>query len=143
MPLISGNCVVFERKIGSTMHEMGIALEIIEIATESIPTELAGARVERVYLEVGKLAAVVPDSLRFCFDIASEKTPLQGAELVIEEIPVVAKCRDCGHEWTIERPAFSCAACSSGSIELLSGRELDIRSIEIIDEDERHGTEQL
>ena len=122
------------------MHEMGIALQIIEIATESIPAEHAGARVERIYLEVGKLAAIVPDSLRFCFDIASEKTPLQGAELVIEEIPVVAKCRDCSHQWTIEQPAFSCTACNSGNIELLSGRELDIRSIEIIDEDERHGS---
>jgi len=123
------------------MHEMGIALEIIKIATESIPAEHADARVERVYLEVGKLAAVVPDSLSFCFGIASENTRLHGAELVIEEIPVVAKCRDCSHQWTIERAAFSCLACNSGNIELLSGRELDIRSIEIIGEDMGHGND--
>jgi len=123
------------------MHEMGIALQIIDIATESIPAEHAGARVERVYLEVGKLAAVVPESLRFCFGIASEKTPLDGAELVIEEIPVVARCGDCNHQWTIEQAAFNCIACNGGNIELLSGRELDIRSIEITDEDAPHGHE--
>jgi len=123
------------------MHEMGIALEIIKIATESIPEEHSGARVSRVYLEVGKLAAVVPESLMFCFGIASEKTLLEGAELVVEEIPVVAQCRDCNHQWTIERAAFNCIACNSGNIEVLSGRELDIRSIEITDEDASHGNE--
>jgi hydrogenase nickel incorporation protein HypA/HybF len=53
------------------MHEMGIALQIIDIATASIPPDMRSARVERVNLKVGKLAAVVADSLRFCFDIVS------------------------------------------------------------------------
>ena len=47
------------------MHEMGIALQIVEIATASVPSELAGVRIERVNLKIGKLAAVVPESLRF------------------------------------------------------------------------------
>ncbi|MFZ7125046.1 MAG: hydrogenase maturation nickel metallochaperone HypA [Desulfobacterales bacterium] len=118
------------------MHEMGIALEIIDIATASIPENLAGAHVERVNLKIGKLSAVVPDSLRFCFEVASKDTPLEGAELVIEEIPVRAKCRDCGREWTITSPAFVCEACGSGALDLLSGRELDIQSIELAEEED-------
>lgn len=51
-----------------------------------------------VTLEVGKLAAVVPDSLRFCFDIYAKDTMIEGAELEIIEIPVRAHCRDCGDE---------------------------------------------
>jgi hydrogenase nickel incorporation protein HypA/HybF len=113
------------------LHEMGIAMQIIEIATDSIPDDMENVRVERVNLKVGKLAAVVPDSLRFCFDIIAKDTPLKGAELVIEEIDVVARCNDCHTEWTIIEPVFSCKKCKSGSIELLSGRELDIDSIEI------------
>jgi hydrogenase nickel incorporation protein HypA/HybF len=116
------------------MHEMGIALQIIDIATASIPPDMRSARVERVNLKIGKLSAVVPDSLRFCFGIASQDTPLAGAELAIEETPVVARCKDCDARWTIAEPVFTCQACNSGALEILSGRELDIVSIEIAEE---------
>ena len=78
------------------MHEMGIALQIVEIATASIPPDLDGARVARVNLKVGKLAAIVPDSLRFCFGVATKDTPLDGAELAIEELPVLAQWKMMG-----------------------------------------------
>jgi hydrogenase nickel incorporation protein HypA/HybF len=110
---------------------MGIAIQIVEIATASIPNDIENVQVEKVNLKVGKLAAIVPDSLRFCFDIVTKETPLKGAELVIEEIDVVAKCNVCQTNWTITEPVFSCKKCNSSSIELLSGRELDIESIEI------------
>jgi len=116
------------------MHEMGIAQQIIDIATASIPPDMRSARVERVNLKIGKLSAVVPDSLRFCFEIVSQDTPLAGAELAIEETPVVARCKDCDARWTIAEPVFTCRTCNSGSLEILSGRELDIVSIEIADE---------
>ena len=104
------------------MHEMGIALQIM--------------RVEKINLKIGKLAAVVPDSLRFCFDVAIKDTPLDGAELVIQELPVTARCKDCDIHWTINSPAFTCENCHSGSLEILSGRELDIESIEIAQKDD-------
>ncbi len=115
------------------MHEMGLALEILEIARASIPADLPSARVARVNLRVGKLAAVVPESLRFCFEIAARETPLAGAELAIEEIPVSARCRACGERWTVTEPVFLCRACGGGAVEILSGRELDIVSIEVFD----------
>ena len=117
------------------MHEMGIALQIIEIATASIPPHAGKMRVDKVNLKIGKLAAVVPESLRFCFDVAVKDTPLDGARLVIEERPVVARCKDCDAEWTIHDLVFTCGNCNSGSLEIISGRELDIESIEIVDED--------
>jgi hydrogenase nickel incorporation protein HypA/HybF len=116
------------------MHEMGIALQIVEIATASIPSDAGNVQVEKINLKIGKLAAVVPDSLRFCFDVAIKDTPLDGAKLVIEEMPVVARCNDCHTRWTIKSPAFTCENCDSGSLEILSGRELDIESIEIAEE---------
>ena len=118
------------------MHEMGIALQIIEIAKESIPPDLQDARIEKVNLKIGKLAAVVPESLRFCFEVAVKETALEGAELAIEELPVVARCKDCNTQWTISGPAFNCENCDSGSLDIISGRELDIESIEIAEEDE-------
>ena len=117
------------------MHEMGIALQILEIATASLPADLGEARVAAVNLKIGKLAAVVPESLRFCFDVAIKDTPLAGASLVIEEIPVVARCNDCDAQWTIDNPVFVCKNCQSGSLEILSGRELDIESIEVMEKE--------
>jgi hydrogenase nickel incorporation protein HypA/HybF len=117
------------------MHEMGIALQIIEIATASLPADLGEARVVAVNLKIGKLAAVVPESLRFCFDVAVKDTPLAGAKLAIEEVPVVARCKDCNARWTIDEPVFICKTCESGSLEILSGRELDIESIEVVEEE--------
>ncbi len=117
------------------MHEMGIAIEIIDIATASIPVDMPSAKVARINLNIGKLSAVVGDSLRFCFEAASKNTPLDGAELVITEIPVEAQCDDCRHRWIISSPAFLCENCTSGSIKILSGRELDIDSIELAEEE--------
>ncbi len=116
------------------MHEMGIAMQVAEIATASIPDNMKDVRVEKVNLKVGRLAAVVPASLRFCFEIITKDTALSGAELHIEEIPVVARCRECDTEWTIAGPVFTCERCKSGSVEILSGQELNIESIEIADE---------
>ncbi len=117
------------------MHEMGIALEIVKIATESIPAELKKPTVERINLEIGMLAAVVPASLRFCFEVAIKDTFLEGAELFIKEIPVRVSCKACGYTWTATEPIFICEKCDSYLVEIISGRELDITSIEVDDAD--------
>jgi hydrogenase nickel incorporation protein HypA/HybF len=113
------------------MHEMGIALEILKITTASIPPEMEDARVTSIKLKIGKLTAVIPDSLRFCFEIAAQDTPISQARLDIQEIPVIAKCRSCNASWEIDEPSFGCSVCGSGSIDIVSGRELDIESIEV------------
>ena len=60
------------------MHEMGIALQIVKIATASLPAGMEGVKVEKVNLKIGKLAAVVPASLRFCFEVVTKDTPFAG-----------------------------------------------------------------
>jgi hydrogenase nickel incorporation protein HypA/HybF len=47
---------------------------------------------------------------------------------------VVARCKECDARWSITEPVFTCKACNSGALEILSGRELDIVSIEIAEE---------
>src|SRR6202022_1885001 len=70
------------RRVAS-MHELAIVEQVIEIAAASG----GGARIARVVLEIGKLSAVLPDAVRFCFPLASEGTLLDGAELEIVETP--------------------------------------------------------
>ena len=114
------------------MHEMGIITQIIEIASSSIPPEIKNPKVSKINLKIGKMTAVVPASLSFCFDIASKDTPLEGARLSIEEIPVVGRCQKCGHEWPIDSPDFKCEKCQHGQVDIISGRELDISSLELV-----------
>ncbi len=115
------------------MHELGIAQQMAEIAISSIPPGIENPRVDRLNLKIGRLAAVVEDSLRFCFEIISKDTPLEGVKLVIEEIPVVVRCRECNHEWEIDGPVFKCPECGIGQVKVLSGRELQITSLELAD----------
>jgi len=113
------------------MHEMGIVIQIIDIVKSSIPQNLKGVPVERVHIAVGKMSAIVPSSLKFCFDIAIKDTPLEGSQLHIEELPVTLHCKNCDHKWTIDQPVFKCDKCHHTDIDMLSGRELNIVSIEM------------
>ena len=113
------------------MHELGIALQIVRIALGAVPGDARSAKVETVRLNIGTLSAVVPDSLRLCFSLAARDTQLEGARLVINEVPASARCRTCSHEWAIDDYMFVCPECDGGDIEMVSGRELDVESIEI------------
>lgn len=67
------------------MHELSIAASIVEIASEEAARQ--GGRVECVHLKLGALSGVVPDALRFSWDLACEETPLAGAKLEIQGAP--------------------------------------------------------
>ena len=112
------------------MHEMSVALAVIE----QVETAAAGAgdvtAVRSVRLEVGELAGVVPDSLAFCFELACAGTLLEGAELLTEAVPGRARCTPCAQEWAVGMPpSLICPACGGVSVELLSGRELRIAGV--------------
>lgn len=64
------------------MHELGIAMEVVDIVTR----RAAGAQIRRVVLEVGALTAVQPEALTFSFQLASEGTNAQGAALEIVDL---------------------------------------------------------
>jgi len=111
------------------MHELAIAQEIVELACERAGG--ADRRIVRIVLRVGKLSAVLPDALRFCFDAATAATAAEGASLEIIEADGLARCRACGAEVALERPFGRCA-CASSDLEWISGDELEIRDVEVI-----------
>jgi hydrogenase nickel incorporation protein HypA/HybF len=112
------------------MHELSIAASIVEAVTESA-SAYPGARVKEVRLQVGALASVVEDSLQFCWELATEDTPLKGSALVIDKLPVIVHCDACGVNTEIEGvQSFCCPRCGEPAA-LRQGRELEIESIEI------------
>ncbi|AVH62063.1 hydrogenase maturation nickel metallochaperone HypA [Nostoc sp. 'Peltigera membranacea cyanobiont' 213] len=108
------------------MHEFGITQNIVAIVTE----HAKGAKVQRVLLEIGKLSAIMPDAIRFCFDICTQGTVLEGATLEIVEIPGLGRCRQCGAEIYLDKP-FGICSCGSVQLDLIAGEELKIKEIEI------------
>jgi len=108
------------------MHELGITRNIVAIVTE----HASGRRVKRVVLEIGRLSAVMPDAVRFCFDICTQDTPLEGATLDIREIPGRGRCLDCGVEMELDEP-FGICDCGSVRIQCIGGEELKIKEMEV------------
>jgi hydrogenase nickel incorporation protein HypA/HybF len=115
------------------MHEMGIAVRIVEIACDSLPEGEQDLKIEAINLKVGKMTAIIPSNLRFCFDIAAKESVLEGARLNIEEVPITVKCSDCDADTVIENPLFECGTCGGKNIVVTTGRELIVSSIEVAD----------
>ncbi|MET8831749.1 hydrogenase maturation nickel metallochaperone HypA [Streptomyces sp. NPDC004610] len=112
------------------MHEMSIALAVIEQVEEAAGRAGAVTAVRSVRLQVGELAGVVPDALAFSFELAREGTLLDGAELIAEPVPGRARCVPCDHTWAVGMPPrLSCPRCAGSSTDLLSGRELRITEV--------------
>ncbi|MFI9533849.1 hydrogenase maturation nickel metallochaperone HypA [Nocardia fusca] len=109
------------------MHELAIAQSVVAAVCD----HAAGRAVYRVTVDVGVLTAVVPDALRFAFDIAAEGTVADGASLDIQCVPGAAHCRDCGANFTVTDLLILCDACGSADVAIGAGRELRIRSMEV------------
>jgi len=115
------------------MHELAIAQNILEIVQQAVPEGQAAA-VRSVRIRVGQLSGIVPDSLDFCFNAIIVDTKMPQASLAIEQIPTVSRCRDCLQRFAVEDFVFSCPACKSANLELISGKELEVVEIELADE---------
>jgi len=113
------------------MHEASIAQNIIEDIEQRIDSGEISGRVRTIYLSVGRLTAVVPDNLRFVFEVLAGDSALAGAALSIEHVPVRIRCLDCNAEIEMEDIDFHCGRCGSANVDIASGRELMIESVEV------------
>lgn len=109
------------------MHELSLTQMMVEAITERV----GEARVRCVRLEIGKLSGVVVDSIRFCFDLVADGTPVAGARLEIDEPSGSCRCKECAEEFTVDDPIVLCPACDSANVAVLSGRDLLIKSVEV------------
>ncbi len=109
------------------MHELSITRSIVAIVTER-----AGAqKVRRVTLQIGQLSAVLPEAIRFCFDVCCEGTALAGAELRIDQVPGRGRCRECAIEFDLPTLVSPCPACGARGPDCVAGEELLIREMEL------------
>lgn len=110
------------------MHEMSLVQSILDIVFEEAKRHQLG-KITAVNLVVGRLTAVVPDQMKFAFELLTEDTPAAGASLNMEFVPARAACSQCGHEYEVHDSDFLCPQCRGAGL-VMSGRELQIASIE-------------
>ena len=114
------------------MHELSIAQSMLEII-EQEAAPFKGSKVTLIMLRIGKLSGVVPDALRFAFEIIRKGSVAEDASLDIEEVPISIKCNECMKVFDVDYPLMSCPYCEGFNVELVSGKELEIKELEIDD----------
>lgn len=109
------------------MHELSITQSLLD----AVVGRTGERQVTGVRLQVGQLSGVLPDAMRFCFELVTDGTPLAGAELLIDEPEGRARCRGCGLDFTLPDLIPLCP-CGSADVEITGGRELAVTSVEVV-----------
>ncbi|TWH46707.1 hydrogenase maturation nickel metallochaperone HypA [Sporomusa sp. KB1] len=112
------------------MHELAIAQGILDIALSTAVNHNANS-VLGVKVIVGELTGTVPEALEFGFVALAKGTMAENACLSIRIIPLTGHCRDCGSQSSIDKYCFACASCGSHAVEIITGRELKVESVEV------------
>ena len=113
------------------MHEMSIALSIVDIVAEEARREGATS-VRQVVVEVGELSGVMPEALAFCYDEATCGTGAEGSKLVIEPVKAEALCRECHERFAPSYRVFTCPFCEGLDCVVVAGEELAVTSMEVV-----------
>jgi hydrogenase nickel incorporation protein HypA/HybF len=114
------------------VHELSIAVELVDRACDQL-SRLGFVHVDAVRVRMGPLCGVVKDALLFSFDVAAADTPLEGARLEIEEIPMTGWCSLCAAEVVLDdAPRWRCPACGTRP-SVIRGRDLELVALEVTD----------
>jgi hydrogenase nickel incorporation protein HypA/HybF len=112
------------------MHELSIANSILDIVLRRAREDGFG-RVHSVYLKIGRLSGIEPESLRFCFGVVSADTIAESARIEVELVPLRGKCARCGEEFDMAEIGFVCPRCHNSNIEVISGTEMLMDKMEV------------
>ncbi len=113
------------------MHELSVTRGILEIVSDKAVTAAGKARVKGIWVQVGELSGVEPDSVSFYFDIMKKDYNLEEALISFIRVPAVMKCGKCGREFKYESLSWNCPACGDPGISIIEGSDCCVESIEV------------
>ena len=124
------------------MHELSIAMGIVEAATDE--AQRRGVRVTAVHLRLGALSGVVKDALLFSYEVACQDTPLEGSQLLVEDIPVTIFCPQCQDQRVlVSVQSFSCPECGTPTMDIRQGKELEVFALEVEEPEVREEAQEV
>lgn len=113
------------------MHEMALAEGVLGVIEEAARAQ-GFSRVRTVWLEIGRLAAVERDALRFSFDVVKRGTIAATARVEIVDVPAQAWCMKCGDTVAIDARGDACPACGSYQLQVAGGDDMRVRELEVV-----------
>ena len=110
------------------MHELGICDALLKMI-DKIAKEEELEGINSVTVEVGTLSGVVPSFLSDCWIAVTDGTAYDGVEFIVENVPGMAQCLDCGEQFTADLEKLVCPACGGNKLNPISGRDLTLKEI--------------
>jgi hydrogenase nickel incorporation protein HypA/HybF len=111
------------------MHEFSVTKSLVDLCNQEADKNNI-QNVIKIHINIGKFTGFSPDSIRFYFEFLKKHTSCSEAELLFTEVPIRIKCSKCKTEQIIEEPILVCPSCGSVEVDVLSGREFYVDSIE-------------
>jgi hydrogenase nickel incorporation protein HypA/HybF len=118
------------RPAGALMHEMALCEGVLQVL-EEYARKQGYARVRTVWLEIGELAGVEIEAMRFGFDVVTRGTLAEGAELRIITRPGAAWCLQCAKTVRVQQRFDACPDCGGYELQVTGGEELRVRELEV------------
>ncbi|MCC6476678.1 hydrogenase maturation nickel metallochaperone HypA [bacterium] len=116
------------------MHELYVAQCILDSAEKALPDDVAGSSVREIVVLVGRLDAIVNDSLTFLFDVIKAERGFPSAALRIDVEPVSCRCLRCTEQFAVpDVDCFFCPECNSRDVKVLTGRGIRIMEMTVED----------
>ena len=112
------------------MHELSITEHLLDHCIREAKKRHA-EKIRVIRLCIGQLNGLVPDCIQIYLDMLSEGTIAEGAHIEAEFLPVKVRCRDCGRDGEITPHHLACPHCGSLRLQILSGKEFYIKSMEV------------
>jgi len=112
------------------MHEMSLAEGVLQIIEDSAKTQNF-SRVKTVWLEIGQLAGVEVEAMKFCFDAVTRDSIAQDAKLEIIETPGQAWCLHCAEAVNVQALYDICPKCGSAQLQVTGGNEMRVKELDV------------
>ncbi len=112
------------------MHELSITQGILSIVLEQAKTAQAN-KITKINLTIGELSGIVDECVQFYFGLLSKDTIAAEASLCFHRPPTKLRCRNCATTFSPDKLDWACPNCRAQKIEIISGRECYVESIEV------------
>lgn len=116
------------------MHELSVTQSLLDLALRHAQ-EANAVRVKRLNLVIGQLSSFVDDSVQFYWDLISQGTVCEGAQLEFRRVPASLVCLDCQREYTLSEELTPCPSCGSTRVRVTGGDEFRLDSLDIETDD--------
>jgi len=111
---------------------MSLAQNIFDIVLRTANQHNA-RKVSKITIRAGQLRAIIPEQIRFCFGFVAKDSIVEGAELIVNTLPIKGRCKQCEDEFFVREYQFVCPSCKSEEVDVLQGMELQVENIEVAD----------